>query len=188
MPRRWGATVTAAAFAAGLLGGCGGPVEGGPLRDVPEHGYSLTVAEGETFTDALESLVVTGDEPAVLDAVELVDAEGLEVVGYQLIGPEREINLDWVPGYPPRAADDEHLDESLIVPGDTPIQPGETAGWELLLGIKVTEPGPLYRAGIRYNYTVDGVQYTRTVPAQLKVCTSPEHLVDGACPPPEDDR
>jgi hypothetical protein len=185
-PRR-GVALTAFVAAAGLLAGCGGPVEGGPLRDVPEHGHSLTVAEGETFTDALESLVVTGDEPAVLDDVELVDAEGLEVVGYQLIGPERKIQLDWIPGYPPRPADEEDLDTSLIVPGDTPIQPGETAGWELLLGIKVTQPGPLYRGGIRYTYTVDGVQYTKTVPARLKVCTSPEHLVDGSCPPPKDD-
>jgi hypothetical protein len=187
MRGRRGPVVAAVLGVAGLLVGCGGPVEGGPLRDVPEHGYSLTVAEGETFTDALESLVVEGDKPAVLDSVELVDAEGLEVVGYQLIGPERKVNLDWVPGYPPRERDDEHLDESLIVPGDTPIQPKETNGWELLLGIKVTQPGPLYRGGIRYTYTVDGVQYTKTVPAQLKVCTSPEHLVDGYCPPSEDD-
>lgn len=185
MMRTTAATVVAAlAATTGPLSGCSStPDEGGPLKGAPEHGYTVTVAEGDTFTDALESLVVKGKKPAVIDSVELVDAEGLEVVGYQLVGPKRTINLQYIPGYPPKDPD---LDQSLVVPGDTPIKPGETEGWELLLGIKVTKPGPLWRGGLRYLYTVDGVQYTKTIPAQLKVCTSPDQEINGECPPPED--
>jgi hypothetical protein len=170
----------------GVLAGCTreGLQEGGPLRGAPEHGYTVTAAPGETFTDGMEVLVVRGDRPAVIDSVELVGAEELEVVGFMFVGPERTESGQWWPGYPPKGRG---LDPSLVLPASTKIEPNVTRGWEPLVGIKVTEPGPLWRDGIRYTYTVDGVQYTRTVPAQLKVCTSKDQEVDGHCPPPEGD-
>lgn len=174
--------VAAVAGLTGLLSGCGSPEEGGPLRGAPEHGYTLTVAPGETFTDGMEILVVHGDKPAVIDSVELVGAKGMKVLGFKFVGPGRAETGQWWPGYPPEGRG---LEQGLVVPASTKIQPQMTNGWELLLGIKVTKPGPLWRDGIRYTYTVDGVQYATTVPAQLKVCTSPEQEIDGGCPPPD---
>jgi hypothetical protein len=179
------AVVALMATSAGALSGCSAadaPKDGGPMRGYPVHGYAITVAPGHTFTDGLESLVIHGDKPATLDSVELVGADGMEVLGYKLVGPERKVNGQWWPGYPPRGRE---LEQRLVVPGTTTIRPHEPGGWELLLGIKVTKPGPLWRDGLRYTYTVDGVRYTKTVPAQLKVCTSTEHEVEGSCPPPE---
>jgi hypothetical protein len=42
------------------------------MRGYPLHGYAITVAPGNTFTDGLERLVTRGDKPATLDSVELV--------------------------------------------------------------------------------------------------------------------
>jgi hypothetical protein len=168
----------------GLACGCSdAPEEGGPLRGAPEHGYTLTVAPGETFTDGMEILVVHGDKPAVINSVELVGARGMKVVGFAFVGPGRAETGQWWPRYPPEGRG---LQQRHVVPASTKIAPHVTNGWELLLGIKVTKPGPLWREGIRYTYTVDGVQYAKTVPAQLKVCTSKDQEVDGWCPPPKD--
>lgn len=57
--------------------------------------------------------------------------------------------------------------------------------WELLLGIKVTEPGYLVRDAVRIHCSAGGEDYTRTRPAQLAVCTSPTQ-VNGRCPFSED--
>jgi hypothetical protein len=157
--------------------------EGGPLETVNEHGYSLTVAPGESFTDAMETLTVRGDRPAVIESVELVGGEGLEVLGFSLVRPEREVNVAWRPGYPP-VDDTGLLDPTLIIPGEgAVIRPHVTQGWELLLGLEVTSPGPLWREGLRINYSVDGKRYSRVLPAQLSVCTSEDHLDEsGLCP------
>jgi hypothetical protein len=184
-PRRTVAAVVALVATTGVLGGCSdadSPKAGGPMRGYPVHGYAITVAPGHTFTDGLESLVIRGDKPATLNSVELVGAEGMEILGYKLVGPERKVNGQWWPGYPPKGR---QLQQALVVPSTSAIRPHEPGGWELLLGIKVTKPGPLWRDGLRYTYTVDGVRYTKTVPAQLKVCTSTAQEVDGSCPPPK---
>jgi hypothetical protein len=157
--------------------------EGGPLETVNEHGYSVTVAPGESFTDAMETLTVSGDRPAAIESVELVGGKGLEVLGFSLLRPERKVNLSWRPQYPP-ADDTGFLDPTLIIPGEgAVIRPHVTRGWELLLGLKVTRPGPLWREGVRINYSVDGKRYSQVLPAQLSVCTSDDQYdAEGRCP------
>jgi hypothetical protein len=159
-------------------------IPGGPLRDAPIHGWAMTLPEGDVFTDGLESLVITGGRPAVLDSVELVGSDGLEIVGVMLAGPERAINSNYYPDFPPA---DPKLDPKLVIPAEgATLRPHEEAGWELLLGLKVTKPGPLFREGVRINYTVDGVRYSRVLPEQLAICTSKDQEAHEGCMPPED--
>ncbi|WP_205473235.1 hypothetical protein [Nocardioides sp. SYSU D00038] len=57
-------------------------------------------------------------------------------------------------------------------------------GWELLVGMRVTEEGVLHRDSITIDYTVDDEAYSVTIPYQVTICTGPEFEVDGSCPVP----
>lgn len=101
---------------------------GGPLRGAPPHGFAVTVPVGATFTDGFETLLVRGDRPVVLESVELVGADGLKVVGFQVAGPERRETIQYLPGFPPVDASGV-LDPRLVVPGEGAVlQPPEPAG------------------------------------------------------------
>jgi hypothetical protein len=165
----------------------GGPsepsgAEGGPIGATNPHGWAVTRPVGTVFTDGLETFELNGDQPAVIKSVELIGEDGLELVGFSLVRPERELTMQIMDGYPPR---DPELDQSLVIPGEGATITPTKRTWELLLGIKVTEPGYLVRDAVRIHYTAGGEAYTRTRPAQLVVCTSPTQEINGRCPFPE---
>ena len=154
---------------------------GGPLRSAPAHGWATTHPVGEPFTDGLEILKFPGaHDAAVLESVELIGADGLEVVGVSLAGPDRRFgSIMHLDGYPPRDPD-----LSDVRPSDTAMTPDEV-GWQLLLGIQATEPGYLTREGLRITYSIDGQTYEREYAAHLAVCTSQKYWQDGECPLPQ---
>lgn len=177
----------AAVLAAALAVGCSSPLQPGPIRRTDPHVWSTVERTGSTFTDGMEVLYLTGVKPATLTSVELVGAEGLELVGVKLASPDRGFGsiqrMDWPPRDP-----DLPQDSVLPVKGTeiTPIDPKDNTGtWELLIGIRVTGKGYLVRKAVRVNYTVGGEEYSRVQPAGLAVCTSRRLLVDGECPLPE---
>ncbi len=145
---------------------------GGPLEVPPKHGYMFTLPQGTRFTDSFERLTANGDRPLVLESVELVGGEGLRLLGFKILGPERDTTRDFFPEYPPALEDVKELGATAILDGPgAVIEPGNEMGWELLVGIEITQPGPLWRKGLRINYSVDGKKYTAFFPAQIQVCT-----------------
>lgn len=152
----------------------------GPMHVPAPHGGAVTLRPGAAFTDGFEVLSITGDEPATIDSVALVDSEGFELLGAKIASPDRPLGfIQFLRGWPPtgKIMRGTHLTDAE---GAT-ITP-TAAGWELFVGIRVTGAGVLKRGGIRVDYSVAGERFTATFPAQLVVCTSRRLEVAGHCP------
>lgn len=174
------AVAAVAVFAIALvLGGCDaltGAVgetirSDGPLRAVPEHAWAIGVNPNTTFTDGFETLVFDTDGEVELQDVRLLGDSALKLVGVSLAAPERTIgSVQYMDTYPPRHPDlNGHIvKDGLGVPfaATTP----KDIGWELLLGIRATEPGRHVRTGIEVTYTYDDHTFRETLPALLAVC------------------
>lgn len=180
----------AVALATAAVTACGSSKPGGPLVAPPPHGFAMTQPVGFVFTDGVETLKLSGDQPAVLRNVEAVGTNGLKVVGIALVKPGRKVGtIQEIDGWPPK--------DRYLRPGDL-IRPGVGAtftpwshnklgqSYELLVGMKVVKPGYLVRDGLRITYEVDGTTFQRYFPAQLAVCTSKElEKAPDGCPIPD---
>ena len=172
-----------------LLAGCGGsPSTDGPLRVPKEHGSSTAPLEvGQVFTDAYEILVVNGENPVTIKEVSLSGADPqMELVGTLIAGEERSENIVGDTVFPPKNFDLGPLTEAegaILLPKSQ--QPAGSAGftdYELILGIRVTEPGLWKRTGVRVLYEAGGREYLWESPAELVACTK-EFSEDGrTCP------
>ena len=65
------------------------------------------------------------------------------------------------------------LDESALLEADGATISDDSAGSELLLGLRVKSTGTFDRVGIRIGYEVEGVRYTTFIPAFVRVCATP---------------
>ena len=159
----------------------------GPLAaDVNPHGWAVAVKPRHTFTDGLEILRLTGDEPAVIEDISLVADEGLTLVDSALLGPSRPIGgVQFVNEWPP--VNDPDIGKEPLLPLHTPITPitEDPIGWELLLALRAERPGRFERAGIKITYTVGGRRYSTLRPAKLAVCATPTPETT-ECEPPEE--
>jgi len=158
--------------------------EGGPLREIPDHGYGgVTVSVGRTFTDGFDILSIEGPETVTIEKVELLDpSPGIELVSAELAGSARSVGgvFQFDASYPPSA------------PGLGPLVDAAGAeltrastgmlGYELVLGMRVAAEGRYTRHGYVVLYRANGVEYSRSVVAEVSVCT--EHALDenGDCP------
>jgi hypothetical protein len=165
---------TGVALCAGVLPltACAG--RDGPLSTPSPHAWAIGRQLGATFTDGLETLEFGGSEPAELVSVRMVGDRQLELVGVGLAGPGRKYgSIQLMEGFPPRHPD---LDPDVVVSDaaghSMAAQTRSDIGWQLLLGIRVTEPGRHVRTGIEVTYTVAGETYVELIPAALAVCAS----------------
>ncbi|GAB3777681.1 hypothetical protein GCM10027601_01590 [Nocardioides ungokensis] len=142
----------------------------GPLRLPDPHAWAQAISAGESFTDGLEVLRLRGAPSAVLTDVALVGDPAIELRGAMLVGPGREEGaIQVIDSWPP---DDFELDESAMVEADGASISDDSAGSELLLGLRVKSAGTFDRVGIRIGYEVEGVQYTTFIPAFLRICAT----------------
>jgi hypothetical protein len=143
---------------------------------------------GKPFTDGFNVLELSGDQDAVITSVELVDAEGMEIVGAEIAGPDRGYGaVQHFKGFPPN--DYAPLDPGAIVSaeGATLSPGGSVGGYELLIGIRPVKSGFLERKGVRVNYTVDGEEFSRVLPSKLYVCSGDGKVdLEKRCKPPAD--
>lgn len=171
-----------------LTHGDGRPTDGALQAPLP-HGYSTIARPGDMFTDGFEVLRLSGNQDAVIEDVRLVGARGLELLGARLAPPDRGFgSVQALASWPPRGAFKDVKMVNAMGATITPVKQ-DRAGWELLLGVKVTgEPdAPLIRDGIQIDYRVGDESYTTYRPAQLVVCTADDQLrEDGFCPLPTD--
>jgi hypothetical protein len=162
----------AAVLAAAALAGCsGGAPEEGPLRKPNPHAWAMSVEPGEAFTDGVESLQLPGNVDGVLRGIELVGDEAIDLVGVKLVKPGRKWASIQSAGWP---VDDPDIKPHEVVPAEgatfTP-RGKDPQGWELLIGMKVDEPGYFVRKGVVVHYSVGGEDYRQYFPAVLAICT-----------------
>ncbi len=160
----------------------------GPMVVPLEHGYSLSMARGSTFTDGFEILRLKGDRPAVIESVEITADSGVEMTGAMLAPPPREnAAVQVLKGWPPTH---DALDESTFVDAvDATIQPlsREPMGYELLIGLRVTGEGFLVRQAVTVTYRIEDTRYQVVFPAVISICTGPKYeKPNGQCPFPEE--
>lgn len=159
----------------------------GPMVIPLEHGYSVSMPNGSTFTDGFEILRLEGDQPAVIEAVEIDGDEALELVGVKLAPPPREnAAVQLMEGWPPIH---DALDESTFVDAvGATIQPksSDPMGYELLIGMKVNGEGFLVRDSVIVTYRIGEIRHQVIFPAVVAVCTGPEYEKrNGRCPFPD---
>ncbi len=184
------AAIAAVTFASLLvLSSCAsGPRSDGPLHIPKPHGSSTAPLEvGELYTDALEILINNGEHPATITEVTLGGADPqMELVEALIAGEERAVNLVGDTGFPPSDWDLGPLTDAVgavLLPSSE--QPTGSAGftdYELILGIRVTEPGLWRRDTVKVFYEAGGVEYVWESPAELIACTK-DYSEDGkTCP------
>ena len=146
----------------------------GPLDTPPPHAWAIGQPIGATFTDGLETLEFEGTEPAELVDVRLIGDPDLELVGVALAGPDRTYgSIQLMEGFPPRHKD---LEPNVVINDGIghpmTAQTRHDIGWELLLGIRVSEPGRHVRTAIEVTYTAAGQTYVEQIPAAMAICAS----------------
>lgn len=184
--RRWLPVVTAV-LVAGAAASCGGSVDdGGPMVPGNAHGYGFVTKVGDTFTDGFEILRLGGESEAKIEKVEIEGDAGLKLLGAKVVGPDRSIAaIQYFADWP---ASDPDLQGATIVDAKgatiTP-QSQDSMGWELLVGLEVTEPGHLVRDAVLVTYTVGDQTYRVRLPAEIAVCAGPEYTDKEQCPSAE---
>jgi hypothetical protein len=166
------APAAAAVVATAALVGCsGGPPPEGPLMKPNRHAWAMSVEPGQAFTDGVETLELPGSVDGVLHSVELVGDEAIDLVGVKLVKPGRKWASIQSAGWP---IHDPDIKPHEVVPAEgatfTP-RGKDPQGWELLIGLKVDEPGYFVRKGVVVHYSVGGEDYRQFYPAVLAICT-----------------
>lgn len=164
-------------------GANGAALRDGPLQEPSAHAWAYELPVGTVFTDGLETLDLAGSKPATLVDVTLVGDPGLQLVGVSLAGPERPFaSIQLIEQFPPQHRD---LPSQVLVADAlghqlTPLSVDDM-GWQLLLGIKVAEPGRHVRSAVEVTYEVDGDTYIERLPAALAICGSEDGATGQDC-------
>lgn len=179
-------TLTACSSAASAPGAV--ELRDGPLQSTSPHAWGIRQPLGATFTDGFETLEFSGDQDAKLVRVRLLGDPALELVGVGLATPDRRFSsVQLMKEFPPRHQDlaaAAVLDDGIGVPMAAKTR--FDIGWELLLGIRVNEPGRHVRTGVEVTYTVGNETYVEVIPAALAICADPavEEAVNDCKLPP----
>lgn len=175
-----GRRALAASSLALLLAGCatgGGERDtqvgaDGPLRGSGAHGWSIDGGAGARFTDGLEVVDVASGSELTIKDIDLEGARGMRLIGAMVAPPPREFaSLQYIPSWPPVDPD---LDEVRLVDAEGAVlraaDDRDEQGWELLLGIEVTDARTATRSGIDVTYEAGGKTFVLSIPAELQVC------------------
>jgi hypothetical protein len=182
------------AAVAGILAGllvwalpyAGVAVSEGPIHKENPHAAALdTFQVGDRFTYGLNVVSIEGTGTAQIKDVRVVGLDdGVRYLGAMLGGPDRRIGSwqtlhTWPPTHPktdPR-------------PLPTPItsRSANPEGWELFIGLEITEPGRFLSEGWRVTYEVNGRTYRHTIPARVRICTPDQDGAPRKCPVPDPD-
>jgi hypothetical protein len=166
------------------------PVEGGPLRQIPDHGYGgIGLNVGQTMTDGFDIESVVGRTPAIIKSVELVGtSSALQLVGVKFASDQRifggviQYEKTWPPVTPGLGPLFNAAGFKML-----PLTHGGRKGYELLIGMKLLRAGKFVRSGYRITYEVGGVTYVRTMKAEVTVCSPSAYDAEGQCAVHSDD-
>lgn len=154
----------------------------GPMGVPNQHGYALSLPVGAEFTDGMELLRLDGGRDAVIEDVQLVGADGLELLGAKVTPPPRGLAaISTFRSWPPRHR---LLDETKFVDAIGATVPARTSRpWELLIGLRVTRAGHAIRRAVAVTYRVGDERHRVEFPAKIKVCAGKSFQTKrGRCP------
>lgn len=152
----------------------------GPIAVLSPHGWSVESSVGDIIVDGLE-VIHTDEGTATITGIDIEGDPRIEFVDAMVAGVPREIGavqhpLDWPPTDPDLGTPREAIG---AVVETVEAQPFST---ELLIAMRITEPGQFLRTGVWVEYEADGKAYREFLPGELTIC-SPDHLGDdGTCP------
>jgi hypothetical protein len=101
------------------------------------HGYVVRYKAGQVFTDGLDRVLISGDEPGVLQKVEITgpSVDHFQVVGVMVAGPHRRLgSWELSHGFPPTRPGL----EKLVPAAGAPLPTGRV-GSLLLIGLTVVK-------------------------------------------------
>lgn len=171
------------------LAGCSGRRTDGPVTTPGPHGMTLPPVElGAEFTYGLEILFVTGNDDVTIDGVELLRGdEEMSLVDARIADETRPVNFAGDTTYPPTSfAVGNTVEASGAVLHPETQQSEGLAGYQLLLVLRLNEPGAWTREIVRVSYEAGGERYVWESPAQITACTHDYANADGTCPEPPD--
>jgi len=160
------------AFAFGCIPGT--PTEGrgpaertdGPLRLPPWNVYYWYPTPGDVVSDGFQELLLTGQEPVVVDSVEQLGVTGdLEVLGVLYAGARRKAgSIQISPGFPPSNL----LFSPLLPVVGAEVPPGGL-GLEVVIGLRVGD-GFSARTGLRVHYHQGETRFVSDLSAGIAFC------------------
>lgn len=171
------------------LAGCTVPRTDGPVTTPRPHGMTLApVGLNTEFTYGLEVLFVTGGDDVKIDSVELLRGdEEMSLVDARIADETRPENFAGDTTYPPtNFAVGKTVEASGAVLHPETEQSEGLAGYQLLLVLRLDEPGAWTREIVRVSYESGGDRYVWESPTQISACTQDYADADGSCPEPPD--
>ncbi len=155
----------------------------GPLILPHLNGFVVRYEVGDVFTDGYQRVKLEGDQPGVLEKVELVGPgmDHFEVLGILLAGPKRRTGaLTAYDGFSAHPTDPIARGFGKLVPAEgARLPPGGHRDVVLQIGLKVVKPGLAVRSGVRLYYTVGGKKYMAYQQGSMVLC--PDDMTSEEC-------
>jgi hypothetical protein len=145
----------------------------GPLQIPNAHGWTHVTRVGARFTDGLETLEFTTQQPVTITSVRSIGGEpGLRQVGAYVRRVRRGgiamSDRHFPPLNPQMGGGREAAGSTLVtLQGEKSIN-----SWQLVLGYELSQPGRWRREAVEINYSVGGTSYRAQFPAEIAVCSS----------------
>jgi hypothetical protein len=151
----------------------GGPSQGSVSAPGVES-VSMFREPGQTFGYGFGVAYNTGQQPAIIQAIRLLDATpGLEIVATRLSGPARKLLfLDSTLNWPAQEFTDQRPVRGYQLAPAT--RPDGQRGVELLFGLRAPKLGTYQARAIAVDYTIDGNQHTAVIHRGVKICVVPD--------------
>jgi hypothetical protein len=137
-------------------------LDGGEWQRVGGKG----LAAHTPFTYSTAEVSNTSDRPVTLESIELVDADGVRIVGLQA-GIQRGCSAIQFPTFPPKG---QCLADEVRALGGYVVPP-QTERVALYVGIEATEIGQASFESLRLFYRVGDERYVEEVPAGFETST-----------------
>lgn len=142
---------------------------GGPLQDDLLSGPGLTGGRAEAGKAASFGVVLpwnAADREAVLERVVPIDpTPEIEVVGAGVLGPQEDV-VPFGPGFPPQGhLEPPPVDRFRIPPGMSALD-----GYQLVVGVRASEPGVHSIPGFVIEYQLAGAEYRAIVLQGVWLC------------------
>lgn len=157
----------------------------GPLGSADASSLGIGRLAGVDFAYGLPVVINSGDEPAVLERIELVDpTPGLRVVETLIAGPGRRVfgtasTHNW--------PDDRNRITDLHEVRGFEVQPQHVARWdrgaELVFVLRADEPGRYLFNAVAVNYRVGDDEHRTVVENGLGVCVTLRKPYKRGCEP-----
>lgn len=161
-----------------------GSQDGRLIGGANRFGWGKAATVGQTFSDGLTVVQLTGEEPVTIERVDAALSDsGVAYLGAYIADVGRALgSVQDVPHFPPVGPSLGTLrpaEGAILEPSDE----ASTKGYELFLGYRVDEAGRYFRPDVEVHYRVGNDKRSLTIPSELLVCagttTAPQTCLPG---------